>query len=289
VLRLEVHPPRPQETLEVPAFHEATLPDGTPWTEFYRSADGYMLRFPGFADFEVSTDGAVVHCWSVPDVSESTVRHLYQNQVWPMAHSRQGRVFHASAVDVQGWGVAFMAESGRGKSTLAGEFASRGFRFLTDDGLVLDSVAGILHVVPSFPSIRLWQDSHEALLPEVAPPAQDVQYTSKVRMLAGDDLPHCTEPRPLGAVYFLGEGTAQLPEISPLKPGDALIELAKHSFLLDVESKEHLARQFQDLARMVNESIYYRLDYPRRYEDLPRVRTAVLEHVLAARADQAGG
>ena len=279
VLRLNVHESRHQKALQVRAFRELLAPDGTPWTRFFRSADGYVLRFPGLADFEVPPGAGVVDCWAVPDVSEDTVRHLYQNQVWPLALSQWGMVFHASAVEIQHSSVAFMAESGRGKSTLAGGFAANGFRFLTDDGLVLESVRGTLHVVPSFPSVRLWQDSQEALIGEAGLAVRDVEYTSKFRMMAGGDLPHCAEPRPLAAVFFLGEGTVEKPEIEPMKPGDALIELVKHSFLLDTEKKELLARQFEELGRMVKEPIYYRLDYPRRYEDLPLVRQAILEHV----------
>ena len=53
-------PARPQAVLNEAPFHCYTVDDGTVWTEFYRSDEGYLLRFPDLADFEVSADGTDV-------------------------------------------------------------------------------------------------------------------------------------------------------------------------------------------------------------------------------------
>lgn len=280
MISLQVAEARPQQELRAVLFHQWDFEDGTPWTRFYRTDTGYLLRFPELADFAISRDGTAVRCWPAPEVSEETIRHLYQNQVWPLALSRQGRLaFHACAVEIDGEGIAFLGASGKGKSTLAASFATAGFPFLTDDGLVLAIEDGSTLITPSFPFIRLWQDSQDAIMGSHPPAAPDVQYTTKARFLAGTAIVHCEEPRRLRRMYFLGEGVADQPEFHLLKPGDALIELVKHSFLLDIEEKELLAAHFNELARMVNEPIYYRLDYPRCYNDLARVRQAILEHV----------
>jgi hypothetical protein len=63
-----------------------------------------------------------------------------------------------------------------------------------------------------------------------------------------------------------------------LKPADALIELVKHSFLLDIEERTLLAAHFDELSALAGQPIFYRLDYPRRYEDLAAVRQAIVEH-----------
>ena len=100
--------------MAVEPFHAWTFPDGALWTEFHRAGGGYLLRFPNLADFQVSADGRNVTCFPVPEVSEATVRHLYLNQVLPLALSKQGHlVFHASAVEVAGGALAFVANSGR--------------------------------------------------------------------------------------------------------------------------------------------------------------------------------
>ena len=72
----------------------------------------------------------------------------------------------------------------------------------------------------------------------------------------------------------------ETPTIEPLRPAEALIELVKHSFLLDIEARDMLARHFDDLTRLAELPIYFRLDYPRRYKALAAVREAVIRHAL---------
>jgi len=281
MLIFTLSPALPQAPLNELPFHEWIFPDGSVWTQFYRTETGYLLRFPDLSDFLVSRDGRGVKCLPAPEVTEETFRHLYLNQVLPLALAKQGKlVFHASAVEIGMSGVAFMGESGRGKSTLAASFATSGFRFLTDDGLMVEPCDGGYQVMPSHPSIRLWDDSEQALISEGARKAPPVQFTSKARFLAGDNIVFCEQPRPLHRVYFLGEGTQQQPVFERMNPAEALIELVKHSFLLDIEEREMLAAQFDELSRLVSQPLYYRLDYPRRFEDLALVRKAIVEHVI---------
>ena len=271
---------RPQAPLSVARFHEWVFPDGTAWTQFYRTEGGYLLRFPELADFLVSRGGRTVRGWPVPGVTEQSVQHLYLNQVLPLALSKQGKlVFHASAIEIGDAAVAFMGESGRGKSTLAASFATTGSRFLTDDGLLVENVESEWRILPSHPSIRLWEDSQNALIAAGAQTAPPVSYTSKARFLAGDDIVFCDEPRRLQRVYFLGTGTTPELRFERLQPGEALIELVKNSFLLDIEEREMLAAHFDVLSRMVSRPIYYRLDYPRRFEDLAQIRRAIVDHI----------
>jgi hypothetical protein len=270
---------RPQAQLPQAPFRQWRFPDGTVWTLFYRLESGYLLRFPDVADFEVSWDGRTAIVWPAPGVSPGTVEHLHLNQVLPLALSRQGQlVLHASAVEINGKGVAFIGESGRGKSTLAANFATTGSRFLTDDGLQLDWQDGQCRITPSHPSVRLWRDSQEALSPRAAELAQAVDYTTKARLLAGDAIVFCNQPQPLRRVYFLGEGVASALMIEAVRPAEALMELVRNSFLLDIEEKELLAWHFDEMVRLAELPIYFRLDYPRRYEDLPQVREAIIRH-----------
>lgn len=272
---------RPMAPQRQPAFHEWTFPDGTLWTQFFRQGAGYLLRFPELADFEVSADGCIVRGWPAPGVSSPTVEHLYLNQVMPLALSRQDKlVLHGSAVEIGGQGVAFLGESGRGKSTLAASFASEGARFLTDDGLLLAWASDRCMILPSHPSIRLWEDSQDALIGQSAAIAPAVSFTSKARFLAGPDIAFCDDARPLRRVFFLGEGDALVPTIEPLRPAEALIELVKHSFLLDIEARDMLARHFDEVSRLAALPVYFRLDYPRAYQDLPTVREAIIMHAL---------
>ena len=278
---LQILGARPQAPLAQAPFHQWTFPDGTEWTLFYRLDSGYLLRFPDLADFEVSRDGRTAAVWPIPGVSPGTVEHLHLNQVLPLALSRQGRlVLHASAVEIDGKGVAFTGESGRGKSTLAASFATTGARFLTDDGLQLNWLGGQCRIMPSHPSVRLWEDSQEALSLQAVDLAPAVEYTTKARLFAGDAMAFCDQPQPLRRIYFLGEGVAQSLTIEMVRPAEALVELVRNSFLLDIEEKELLAWHFDEMVRLAELPIYYRLDYPRRYEDLANVREAIIRHAI---------
>jgi hypothetical protein len=270
-----------QTPVDLLPFHEWDSPDGTLWMQFFRTETGYLLRFPDMADFQVSADGRAVVCTPAFGVPDGTPEHLYLNQVLPLALSKLGKlVFHASAVEVGDVAVAFVAESGRGKSTLAASFATDGFRFLTDDGLALEVCGDNYQVMPSHPSIRLWKDSQKAIFTTDAATAPPLQFTSKARFLASSGLAFCEQSRPLQRVYFLGDGSASAVMFQRMSGAEALVEWVKHSFLLDVEEKPLLASHFDQAAKLAKQPIYYRLDYPRRFEELARVRQAIVDHAL---------
>lgn len=273
--------PRAQAPIGVEPFRQWALPNGAPWTDFYRNETGYLLRFPNLADFEVSADASKVTCSPAPGVSEETSEHLFLNQVLPLVLSKRGKlVFHASAVEVPEGAIAFLAETGRGKSTLAASFALHGYRFLTDDGLVVESDGDGYQVMPSHPSIRLWKDSQKMLADPDARTAPPLHFTSKVRFLAGEGLAHCDQTRPLRRAYFLGDGSAQEIVFRRLCASEALIEWVKHSFLLDVEDRSMVGRHFDQVAKLANRVPCYHLDYPRRFEDLGCLRQSILEHAM---------
>jgi hypothetical protein len=279
VVELRIERARLQAHLASPPFHTWAFPDGTLWTEFHRADGDYLLRFPHLADFLVSVDACAVTCIPVPEVPEGTARHLYLNQVLPLVLSKLGKlVFHASAVEIGAGAVAFVGESGRGKSTLAASFAVSGCRFLTDDGLVVEPSGEGFEVLPSHPSIRLWDDSEAALIPPAARRAPPVHYTSKARFLADDELAFCAVPRSLLRVYFLCDGTTERLEMRRLSAAETLVEWVKHSFLLDIEEQPRLASHFDQVAALANQPIHYRLDYPRRFEELAAVRQTILAH-----------
>jgi hypothetical protein len=203
------------------------------------------------------------------------------NQVLPLALSIQGKlVFHGSAVELREAAVAFVAESGRGKSTLAASFAMNGFRFLTDDGLVIEPDGQKYQALPSHPSIRLWKDSEEALVAPGAQSAPPLPYTSKSRFLAGTYITYCNKPSVLRRVYFLGDGDVDRVSIEPISSAGSLVEWIKHSFLLDVEKRSLLATHFEKVANLAKQPIHFRLEYPKRFEYLPNVRQAIIEHAL---------
>ena len=258
-----------QVPLDGPCFQRWQFADGSTWLEFHRCASGYRLRFPALADFTVSQDGSQIQAFPAPSTSAATVEHLYLNQVLPLALSRQHKlVFHASAVELGNRALAFFGPSGYGKSTLAASFSTNGYRFLTDDGLQLTQVGDQFMVNPSHPSIRLWDDSKAALIPNTVATAPELEYTPKARLLADAAMAHCTEERPLQLVYVLDAKPADSVIFTPMAPGERVLALLTHCFLLDMEERAMLAEQFSQLTAMARSVSFFRLAYPRDYQSL---------------------
>jgi hypothetical protein len=100
-------------------------------------------------------------------------------------------------------------------------------------------------------------------------------------LLAGDEVAYCDASRPLRCMYFLGEGDTETVSIEPIGGRDAMIELVRHTFLLDIEEREMLLHHFGQLTELARLPMFFRLDYPRRYDLLPQVRDAVIRHSTA--------
>jgi hypothetical protein len=278
-------PARAQLPLRVRPIQEQFSRGGTLWSQFFRSEAGYLLRFPGLADFEVTGDGAEVRCQPAQGISDDSIEHLFLNQVVPLALSRSRLILHAGAVAVDRTGLAFMGESGKGKSTLVASFAGAGFPVLTDEALCLVPGERSCLALPSHPSIRMWNDSQQALVPPGAACASPVGHTPKARLLAGDFLPFCREAKALDRIYVLGDGTSRDVEIEQLSPSAALLALVRNSFVLEVDRAQFLASHFDRLAELTSRIGFWRLDYPRRFEMLAQVRTAILDHFVPQSVD----
>lgn len=261
-------------------FHRYVFDDGTVWTEFFHTEGGYLLRFPDLADFEVSADGTRVVGQPAPDSDDVTVEHLYVNQLVPLAMSRQGRpAYHASGVTVPGGAVAFLGRTGAGKSTLAASFALGGSAFLTDDALLIEESETGCRLLPSHASLRLWDDSVEALIDDDNPQAEPISYSTKTRLLAGGGLAYADAWQPLLAAYVLtGEDAADI-SIAPLNGLDRYMAWISNSFLLDIEDHELLAKHFEWTHRISAAVPTFSLEYPRDYGILPDIHDAIRQHV----------
>ena len=274
-------PPRAQAALAVAPFNEWDRDEqgGGVWLSFHRLEGGFLLRFPDLADFLITEDGAAATCWPVPGTDAATLEHLFLNQVVPMMQSAGGRlVFHGGAVEAgpDRLAVAFLGPSRRGKSTLTASFAQAGGRFLTDDMLVLVPGAKGVMAEPGHPSVRMWCDSRTALLGDAAEPAPAVSYTAKDRMLAAAGLPHCAEPRPLAAAFFLGDAETAKTTFRPLRGAVALAAWMENAFLLDIEDRDRVRLNLDAVAGIARTVPSFAMEYPRRYDALADVRRAVL-------------
>lgn len=167
-----------------------------------------------------------------PDVLRGWLTGVFMSV---LLRQRGHLVLHASAVAREGQAIAFLGQSGWGKSTLAEYFYQRGYELLTDDVLALDvseARAGVA-VLPGHRFIRLREhggkefvDSFDSL-PRVNP------YTSKrVRTVAyGPE-----GPVPLRKLYVLQHEMAEEQAVKPLAARTALFHLLTHARSKDLLS-----------------------------------------------------
>lgn len=254
---------------------------GNVWAEHHLSGVEQVLRFPGLADFLIPSDGGPVCAVALPGTEEYAVRMLWRTQVVPLLRTRgTGVVLHGSAVQVGECAVAFLGASGAGKSTLSAHFAATGWPLLSDDVLVVQSVEGQTVVLPSEPTLRLWQDSEDALMAHAgARRLPDVSYSTKGHFELGRHFAHCDEALPLKAVFVLSMTTAPTPVITRRETGVSVTDLVQHSFLLDRNEASARRAHFEALAALAASVPVFSIEFPRRYDALEGVRTAIRMHL----------
>ncbi len=270
---------------------------GGVWLEAGATHDGYLLRYPDLVDFHLSDVGRRVDAYPHASTPPTTVRHLFLAQVWPVLLSLRGDVvLHASAVRLGDHAVAFVGNTGRGKSTLAASFNRQGYALVTDDILLLDRQGDVVYAVPSYPEQRLWSDSAEALTDAPQSLRNVAHYTDKKALhLPLEDRSFEKQPVPLAAIFTLdvaGEGEGVT--IEPLPLSEAYIALLDQVFRLDFSDRTRMQLEVEQLTDLVHAVPVLRLAYPRRYEALDRVHRAVFDAVGAiystesARPDRTG-
>jgi len=263
-------------------FHSFDLPDGTAWLRLGRKKTEYLLRFPDMADFVVSSNGGDVDCFPATATPPETIRHLFLDQVLPLLLSHQGRlVLHASAVATPKGAVAFLGMAGVGKSTLAASFCQQGFLLLTDDCFLVEERGREFFAIRSYPGLRLWADTRSALSFKEPCGAPVAHYTIKQRIgEQNGKIRFSRRLTPVHRIYVLEpweeqSDTNQI-RISPLRSRNALMELVKWAYRLDITDHRRNREQFEALSRVLVSAPIFRLQFPHDFSRLTAVRNAVL-------------
>ncbi len=272
-----------RETSPPSWFINLDLADGTPWAARGKTANGYLLRYHGLADFEVDRAGRELVCQSrSDDVSDLTLRALLVDHVLPLILTLRGKcVLHASAVATERGACAFAGDSGIGKSTLATSLSLAGFAVLTDDFLILERRETVI-ASPSHPHVKLREDSLGALLPGATNAAPVADYTTKRRLRL--DLPKwgsAIQSHPLSRIFFLsrietsGAASSAKPRMEALSPRDACMELVNYGIRLDSTDPGLLAREFDFAQYAANHIPIKRLWLPNDLRALDAVREMI--------------
>jgi hypothetical protein len=254
----------------------------SPWGP-YRYAhlqDGSSyVRWEGVGEFLVSRDGRCVTCARVTDALESFQVYLL-GQALSFALVKNGfEPLHATCVVVDGQAVAFVGDSGFGKSSLAASFLEIGHLLLTDDLLLLRKTDEGFAAYPGPPRIKLFPEMATRFLGE---PVNNIPMNSGTRKLIipldGDRT--CASPVPLRIMYALGSPSDRAGEssvrIEPLSPRRSFLTILSNTFNYVILDPPRLQRQFAETARLATVIPVKQLSYPRRVSSLSAVREAIL-------------
>lgn len=271
----ELLPSRPQAQIPDLPYDTWINPEGSVSAQFYRTLEGYLVRFPKQADFHISRHSLEVCCSPSPDVPLSSVQTLFQNSIEPIIGNHRGELhLHGSAVAIGNAAIAFLGVSRRGKTTLAGAFARSGYPFLSEDVIKLTPLDEGYRLNPHKGPLRLFSDSAAYLLGEGL--GED-QGEDKLAVIANGQLASCDHPLPLHMLFILGPGLVDSVKIRPVSQSGAISQLLQQSFILDVEDTKMLRGHFERIGNIARLIPCFELDYPRSFEQLDNVIINVVQ------------
>jgi hypothetical protein len=287
-VHLGVSPPLEAEIFAIPEalsfVSSILLESGEPALRIWKIAGGAWLRLE-YADgmrFWLDREGRSV--WALwPDSLslEDAATYLLGPVLGLLLRLRGVTCLHASAVVVGDRAVAFVGEEGAGKSTTAAALARRGHAVLADDIVALVEREGVFHAMPAYPYLSLWPESVEMLYgSEKTLPSFSANFEKRMLPLAGDHARFEDESLPLGAIFLLGDRSAEpaAPFLEALTPQESLLSLVANSYATRLLNEDMRAREFALLGRLVSVVPVRRL---RPHEDPARI-DLLCDRILAA-------
>lgn len=143
-----------------------------------KTPDGYRLHFDGLCAFDLSRDLGEVSWAILPERDPGLVAVLATGALMAFRLIMAGQlVLHASAVRARGRGLAFVGNSGMGKSTMATLMCAGGASLLTDDVAPIDLRGGGALLSPG---------GAESRLRPAAAPIMEMFGSSSVRRTTSD-------------------------------------------------------------------------------------------------------
>jgi hypothetical protein len=162
-----------------------------------------------------------------PGAEETLIRlYLVGNVMGVLLYQRGLLVLHGSAIERDGGAIAFLGNSGAGKSSVAAALHTCGHNVVADDVVPVETTPGRATVYPAFPQLKLYP----AIAGALGYDTETLLWLDHTEEKRGCRVPDRFAERslPLRAVYILAPG--ETAEIEPLGPQDAVVELIRHSY-----------------------------------------------------------
>ena len=236
------------------------LPEATRGYALYSRDDGsHFYRFHDYVDIEIRRDLTTLRCQFVEGAAREVLPVILTGHVLATLLLLQGElVLHASAVERSGRAIAFVGNSGGGKSTLAAMACLAGARLVTDDVLRVEADGRGFACYRGARSLRL-RTTSKALahtLGELPEQAADGRHLLNAE-------PTDSELLPLDAIFLpmLVETDAKL-EARRLSPKEALRALLQYPRVFNWVDAETGGVHFQKLAAIADALPVHELSVP---------------------------
>jgi hypothetical protein len=127
---------------------------------FYQAnTNEFLLKIEGIGGFYASNGNKIIveksKAASWNDINVFLVGRVFGS----LLQQRRLLTLHASAVRFNGCNFIFAGHSGSGKSTLTAAFIDKGAYLLADDIVTISLLNDNPMIIPSFPVIKIWEDS----------------------------------------------------------------------------------------------------------------------------------
>jgi hypothetical protein len=193
-----------------------------------------------------------------------------------LLYQRGYQALHAGAVNIAGQAVAFVGESGQGKSSMTVTLLSRGHQLVADDIVPIDFKNGRINTIPGYPQTKIGLELAEMLgfstnsLIFLHPQLGKYAYRQEQNF--------SPSPLPLHSIYVLNEGNTI--QIERLSAQTAIVELIRHSYgscalQAAVSPGFHLLQSTEIYKRVP----IYRLQRPRSLPLLPEIAQLIEQNV----------
>lgn len=251
-------PLRPSQSIS--SIQEWKTDDGKIIAQGYSAGGQLWLHWPDYATFRFNASEETVLVYPNPQAKQSQITELFNRSVYPLIlQSRGTEVLHASAVMTSKGIIAFCADAGTGKSTLASGLSSRGYPMWGDDAVVLSIDESYVHtfILP--------------FSPRLLPDAIDHFQRSKLEPRTFDPALKIEQLYNVFAICLIQRADHLDVRIRRMKPSDAFPYLLSQAYYFQVPDGQHKATMLEHYLDIANQIPIFQVEFPAGFEEFDRV------------------
>jgi hypothetical protein len=239
-----------------------------------------LFNIPDAARYLIRSGSEILVDQAANSNAGDVVAYLLGTAFGVLCHQRGTCPLHGSAIDTGDGCVAFVGDSGSGKSTMVAALASRGHQVISDDLCVFEAGQQGVRVWPGLNRLRLWEDALAALGCDQPGIEREFRGLNKY-LVPTQPIRNPQNPRRLLRVYQLAAAADGDPTTLTRLHGAAALEVLMQNIyrLAIAERMGRKAKLFVACAAAARQVPVYRLSRPLGFQIVPDVLKVLEEHL----------